>query len=737
MSPTSFCIYQMLGGKWIRMQKFQTNKAVGYFMILFLALFLILLLRFFYVQAVGVIQGADLNELASQQHNQKGILVANRGTIYDQNGKVLAQDATSYRIVVNLKGENKLKNKEETAQRLSDALKVNKDDILKYFRDDRTQVEIGKIGRNLSKETKEQINNLKIPGVSFLTEKTRVYPNEDFASYVLGFAKPDDKNDVEGKFGLEKSLDKYLHASNGSISYTGSKKGISIVDETKKINPPKNGNNVYLTLDKQIQSFLEEAMETAAQHYNPSMLVGVIADPKTGEILAMSSKPSYNPNKGNIEYYLNDPIANAFEPGSTMKIFTLASAINEGVYNGQDHYQSGKYAVGSTEIKDHNSGYGWGSITFDEGVERSSNVAFAILEDQILKPSNFKKYINKFGFDQKTGIDLPGESKNKIVLDTKIEQVTTAFGQGSTVTPIQLIQASTAIANNGKMMKPYIIDRIVDPITDETVVKNEPKEIGTPVTKETAAKVRELLERVVTSPKGTGTMYKIDEYPIGGKTGTAQIPNPENGLYMEGKENYIFSFLGMAPVDNPQLVVYLAVKQPKLKDNEYGAQPLAEIFKPVVKDSLGYLKVKPSTEKEVKGLVKQSEIKIENLIGQPIDSAERTIEKEKLLPIVLGEGNVIKQYPKQGDVVNDGSRIFLVGNNIKMPNIQGWSMRDVIYLSKVLQLNLKTEGSGYVSNQSIEQGQDLKEGATIEVTLEPPLEPLIEAETSPTDKKKN
>ncbi|EOO26382.1 division specific D,D-transpeptidase/cell division protein ftsI [Bacillus cereus VD133] len=451
----------------------------------------------------------------------------------------------------------------------------------------------------MQQNPKEQINKLKIPGVSFIADKARVYPNEDFASYILGFARPDDRGEIDGKFGLEKSLDKYLHASNGSISYIGSRNGTPLEDDTKKVKSPENGNDVYLTLDKQIQSFLEEAMVTAEQHYKPSMLVGIIADPKTGKILAMSSKPSYNPNKGDIEYYLNDPIANAFEPGSTMKTFTLASAINEGVYNGNEHYPSGKYMVGSTEIRDHNDGIGWGSIAFDEGFERSSNVAFAILEDQLLKPNNFKNYINKFGFDQKTGIDLPGERKNKLLLDTQIEQVTTAFGQGSTVTPIQLIQAFTAIANNGKMMKPYIIDRIVTPVKDKTVVQNEPKEIGEPVTKETAAKVRELLERVVTSPKGTGTMYKIDDYPVGGKTGTAQIPNPENGKYMEGNENYIFSFLGMAPVDNPRLVVYLAIKQPKLKDNEHGEQPLTEIFKPVIKNSLRYLKVKPYTEKEI------------------------------------------------------------------------------------------------------------------------------------------
>lgn len=712
------------------MHKLQTNKGARYMMIAFIVLFLTMLLRIFYIQAVGVVHNVNVKDLAKEQQNKNGVLEANRGTIYDQNGKVLVQDSTTYRIGVNLKGKDKLKDKEDTAQRLADALEVDKEEIMKNFHEGRTQVEIGKIGRNLSREAKEEINNLKIPGVSFTTEKARVYPNEDFASYILGFARPDDKGNAVGKFGLEESLDKYLRSTNGNVSYVGSRKGIPLTNDIGKVEPAKNGNNVYLTLDKQINSFLEDAMNKAAQHYDPSMLVGIIADPKTGKILAMSSKPSYNPNKGDIEYFLNDPIANAFEPGSTMKVFTLAAAINEGVYNGKEYFQSGKYAVGSAEIKDHNGGYGWGSITFDEGFERSSNVAFSILEDQLLKPNKFKQYMNKFGFNQKTGIDLPGESKNTLLLNTQIQQVTTSFGQGSTVTPIQIVQAATAIANDGKMMQPYIVDKVVNPTNKQVIMENQPKEIGNPIKKETADKVRNLMERVITSSKGTGTMYKIDGYPIGGKTGTAQIPNPENGRYMEGKDNYIFSFLGMAPIDDPQLVVYLAIKQPKLKGNEYGAQPLAEIFKPVMKNSLEYLKVKPYTEKQMADATKQSEIKVQNYVNQTMDTVKNIAEKEKLQLVLLGEGKIIKQYPQTGEVMSEGDRIFLVGNNVKMPNLKGWSMRDVMYFSKLLKLDLKTTGTGYVTSQSIEKGQYIQEGDTLKLDLEPPLEPLAEASTN-------
>ncbi|PDY47543.1 PASTA domain-containing penicillin-binding protein [Bacillus pseudomycoides] len=709
------------------MNKIHTNKGAGYFMIFFLLLFLLLLARFFYIQATGTVHGQDLKKLAQDKHNKNGVLEANRGTIYDQNGHVLAQDANSYKIVAKLKGEKPVKDKEDAAKKIAGVLGTGEDEILATLNKDKSQVEFGALGKNLTKEKKEQLESLKIPGISFVTEKARVYPNGDFASYVLGYAKPDDKGIAKGKFGLEESLDKYLRASNGSVAYTGDRNGVSLDGGKQNVKPPKNGENVYLTIDQRIQGFLEDAMKAADQHYEPSMLIGLVADPKTGKILGMSSRPSYDPNKGDIQYYFNDPIANAYEPGSTMKIFTLAAAINEGVYNGQEYYQSGTYPVGNRKIKDHNGGAGWGSITFDEGVERSSNVAFAILGDQKLGPDRFRQYIHKFGLDEKTGIDLPGEGKNTIVFDQQIQQVTTAFGQGSTVTPMQLVQAATAIANGGKMMKPYAIDRIVDPLTNKVELEHKPEEVGQPVTKETAEQVRQLLERVVTSPKGTGNAYKIDGYSVGGKTGTAQIPDGKGG-YMTGRENYIFSFLGMAPMDDPQLIVYFAIKQPKLKDNEYGAQPLAEMFKSVTKNSLEYLKIKPNEVKDSKKYVKEQQAVVPEVTGKTMEEAKATLEKAKFRPIIVGEGKVKQQVPKATEKTLKGDRVFLVGDKPLMPNVQGWALRDVMNLAKTLNLNLKPSGTGYVTEQSVAEGTPLQAGTELAVTLVPPLEPQQEAE---------
>jgi penicillin-binding protein 2B len=700
-------------------RKLNMNKGAGCLMLVFSLLFFLLLARFLYIQVTGQVHGESLKKWAEAKHNKKGVLEAKRGTIYDQHGEVLAQDVTAYKVVALLKGDTPVKDKENTAEKLSSVLDLSKEEILAKLNKSAYQVEFGPAGSYLTKEQKEKIESMKLPGITFIDGKTRIYPNGDFASYVLGYAKPNDKDVLEGNFGIEKTLDKYLHAENGSISYKGDARGLANGDE--KVVPPKNGKDVYLTIDQHIQSFLEDAMNTAAEHYKPSMLLGVVADPKTGKILAMSSRPSFDPNKRNITYFLNDPISYAYEPGSTMKIFTLAAAINEGVYNGQAYYQSGRYMVGNTPINDHNNGAGWGSITFDEGVQRSSNVAFAILAEKYLGFDRYRQYIHRFHLDEKTGIDLPGESSNTILFDKPIQKITTAFGQGSTVTPIQQIQAATAIANDGKMMKPYVIDHIEDPDTKKVIKKSKPEVVGNPITKESAQKVRQLLETVITSPKGTGTAYKIDGYSVAGKTGTAQIPG-KDGKYMSGKENYIFSFLGMAPASDPQLIVYVAIKQPKLTETETGATPLADIFKSVTKNSLQYLKIKPTEVKDPKKLAESENVKVPNVSGQTIDEAKTALDKAGLKTVALGQGSVSNQMPQAGDLVLKGDLVLLTGDENKMPNTIGWSLRDIMNLAHVMNLQLKTSGQGYVTEQSIQEGTVVKKGDVLEVKLEPPVE---------------
>lgn len=338
-------------------------------------------------------------------------------------------------------------------------------------------------------------------------------------------------------------------------------------------------------------------MTKVEQEYNPESMTTVIADPKTGKILAMSQRPTFNPDtrEGKNMKWLNEVIEETIEPGSTMKTFTLASAIDTGTWDPNAYYQSGTYWVHGEPIRDHNK-YGWGTITYLQGFQHSSNTAMAHLLKRIGNDVFFD-YLDRFGFGKKTGIDLPNEATGTILSQYPMERVTTTYGQGSTVTPIQLIQAMTAIANDGKMMQPYVIDRIVDSSTGKTIQNHEPLEKGQPITADTAKQVREILASTLTSKYGTAKDFVLEEYEVAGKTGTAQIPKAD-GTYAWGANQFLYSFLGMAPVDDPQLIMYVSITKPKLK-NELGSVPVSKIFKPVMQNSLKHLNINPEDVQHV------------------------------------------------------------------------------------------------------------------------------------------
>ncbi len=307
-------------------------------------------------------------------------------------------------------------------------------------------------------------------------------------------------------------------------------------------------------------------MAQVESEYSPERISAAVLDPKTGEVLAMSSRPSFNPNKlEDVDNWNNNVISTPFEPGSTMKMFTWAAAIEEGVYNGNEWFESGTYKVSDRvrRVSDHNGGEGWGSITFDEGFARSSNVAAAKLVWEKIGTEKYLNYLKAFDFDEKTGIDLPRERKGKLVYNYPRDKITTAFGQASTVTPIQQMKAATAIANDGKMMKPYVISKIVDPDTGNVTREKAPEVVSEPISKDTSDQVLDLLGSVVSSKHGTGKEYKLEDYSVAGKTGTAQIY--ENGSYLTGYGNYIYSFLGMAPKEDPKLMMYVSVKEPDIE----------------------------------------------------------------------------------------------------------------------------------------------------------------------------
>ncbi len=706
----------------------------GVFIILFVAIFLVLTGRFLYIQATGEINDISLEEWATEKRTASYTLDAERGKILDKNGMTLAYDRPTYRIYgiideaysENLDEPMHIVDSLETAEALAPLLDMEENEIVSQIEEGKEsglfQVEFGTSGKELSQQKKEEIEELDLPGINFQKESIRHYPNGEFLAHILGIArKSGDENVINGITGLESYMNDTLRGENGYISYERDKYNTKLLDPNEIIQQPSNGNDVYLTIDQKIQTLLEDVLSQVESEYNPERISAAVMDPQTGEILAMSNRPGFNPNNpDDVENWYNDIISTPFEPGSTMKMFTWAAAIEEGVYNGEEWFESGTYQVSDriTAIRDHNNGEGWGPITYDEGFARSSNVAAARLLWEKIDPDVYLDYLHAFDFDQKTEIDLPGEVAGSILYNWPIEKITTSFGQGTTLTPIQQMKAASAIANDGKMVKPYVISKITETNSNQVKSETEPEVVGEPISEETASEVMDLLETVVTSEKGTGSRYQLEDYTVAGKTGTAQIPNPEGPTpYLTGHDNYVFSFLGMAPKEDPRLMMYVSVKRPELDDYEAGSVPVSFIFRNVMENSLHYLNIEPDKEK----VEQVNPIQIPAIVGKDAKEVEEKLTDQGIRVTLVGKGGkIVDASVEEGDELFPNDHVILVTDSPTMPNIIGWSIRDVSMLADLLQLNLETLGSGYITTQSIEPGNSLEEGDYLAVELEPP-----------------
>ncbi|WP_026692127.1 penicillin-binding protein [Peribacillus kribbensis] len=702
------------------MQNKQKNISTGAVFLFFIfgLLFFILAGRFLYIQVTEEAGGTALGRKLETKYLREDILEAHRGSIVDRNGEAIAEDTVSYKLTAildpsvtsSLKHPKHVTDPKKTAEELAQYINMDEEDIYKRLTKKGVfQVEFGTAGKDISHQTKSKIDALKLPGIMFQRDSKRFYPNGVFASHVIGFVEgkyneETKKTDYTGKMGLEKTMDKYLRETDGIMKYDSDRWGFLLPNSKEQIKAPKDGDTVEVTLDSKIQTFLEDSLNTVQQQYHPEKMVAVVADPKTGEILAMSQRPSFHPTtrEGIEDGWQNLAVSDSYEPGSTMKTFTLAAAVQENVFDPNATYKSGTYYVNNnkaSKVPDHNAGQGWGTISYLEGLQRSSNVAFAKIAMEQLGPERYRTYLTKFGFDKPTGIDLPNEVSGKILFKWPIEKATTAFGQGTAITPIQQIQAATAVANNGKMMRPYVIKDVIDPATKKVVKKTEPTVVSEPISAETAKKVRDYLGTVITAENGTGHRYKIQGYDVAGKTGTAQMPAPAGG-YLTGSSNYIFSFLGMAPKNDPELLMYVAVQQPKVENYADGSIPVSMIFDTVMGNSLQYLNIQPSNK-----AVKKSYV-INDYEGQSVSDAAEELKAQGYQVSILGKGTqVAAQDPKAGTKLLAGERVVLLTNGKPtVPDMKGWSLRDAMKVAKVIGIKLQPVGSGYVVKQSIQPG---------------------------------
>ncbi|PRX74685.1 penicillin-binding protein 2B [Cohnella sp. SGD-V74] len=732
--------------------KLRTLLAGGIFTLLFVGL----VVRVYWVQVVK----ADFwAEEAMKTWNASETIRQERGMILDRDGKVLAADAAAYTIAVNPKLIAKFEQEhpewkmtDRIVSKLHNVLGTSEEDLRKMITskkdngDYRDQREIRPDGWKVDKRVKDRLEAFreelrKITGIKtdvglyFLEEKKRYYPKETLASHILGY---EDKEGV-AILGLEKKLNEELSGSEGYIKYQKDGARMQLPNGKVEYKQALDGKNVTLTIDEDIQFYIEEALRVGYEKYKPISITAIAADPNTMEILGMASLPDFNPNTywekaQDLSAFRNNAIQSLYEPGSTFKIVTLAGAVEEGLFDPNAYYKSGsiKYSEKDKPIKDHNNGVGWGEnqmITYLEGLKHSSNVAFVKLGYQMLGKERLVKYINDFGFGQKTGIELPNEVSRPYSLDWPSEVATATFGQGKVlVTPIQQVAAVAAVANGGKLLQPHLVKSISDPNTGEKTV-TEPKLIRQVISPETSRKVGEYLESVVSDQDiGTGRIVYTPGYRIAGKTGTAQkVSRGEAGGYAKNK--YVVSFIGYAPVENPKVVLYVVVDEPQI-DNAGGGAVAGPIFKEIMIKSLQKLGIEPKLDEQEQEPVDAAAshaggknavltATVPDVAGMTVAQARERLGQSKFPYGVLGKGSkVLQQLPKGGSVMPASQRIYLLTDTKpgNVPDLTGLSLRDALEMCSLLQVTAKVEGEGYVVSQKA-----VKEGDrwTLSLTLAP------------------
>ena len=626
------------------------NKRIKIMLLFFGFVLLMVILKVFYVQ---IFDYKKLSSLASDLWSRNLPIEASRGRILDRNGIVLADNVTTTSLVL---VPNQIKNKKEVCEKLAEILNVSYDEMKKHVFKNTSIERVHPIGRRLSYEVADKIDALKFDGVYLLKEAKRYYPYKTLLAHVLGYVGIDN----QGLSGLELQYDKYLTGEAGAIKYFSDAKGnkLTLSDIYVK---PQDGMDLQLTIDINIQKSIERELDNVVNMMNPDMALAVVMNPKTGEVLGMSSRPTFDPN--NYKNYSNEtlsrnlPIWASYEPGSTQKIITTAASIEEKVidiYN-EHFYDSGGVTVDGARIRCWKAG-GHGDQTFLQVLQNSCNPGFVQMGERLGKERLFS-YLDMFGFGNKTGIDLNGEGKGIIFPLSRVgnvELATTAFGQGISVTPIQQITAISAVLNGGNLLRPYVLANVLEPETGNVMYQNKTKVVRKTISEETSKTMRYALETVVAL--GGGKAAYIDGYRIGGKTGTAQ--KVKDGRYLVN--NYIMSFVGIVPSNDPEAVLYIAIDNPKNTAllSSYTTTPIARRILLDIIDALDIKKQEGGVEKDWQWDDKVY-YEVPNVVGKDKKEAKSLLEHFKVEFSKTGE-KVISQSPKAGERLEDGGTVTLL-----------------------------------------------------------------------------
>ncbi len=710
-------------------------KAPMYIYIGMIILTIILYLQFVYLSLSPNIYGRNMAEFAASRNTVKRTITAKRGTIYDSNNNALALNVSSYTVIAYLPKstvytkENYVKDIQVTAEALSPVLNMEVDTLISLLSQDRYQVELGPGGRGITELKKDEIKALNLSGIDFIESQKRYYPNGDFASYVIGYAKENEItetdtngnettiNQITGELGIEAKYNDLLKGTDGYIEYQQDKYGYKIANTQEKEIEAQNGYDIYLTIDEKIQRFIESAIKESQNTYNPEWMTISVMDAKTGDILGTSSTPSFDPNVRNITNYENILTSLPFEPGSTMKTYTYMCAMEKGIYDGNATFTSGNFQVGDDTINDWNRS-GWGTISFDKGYEYSSNVGIANLIDRGLSRQDLYDCFTKYGFGSLTGIELSREQPGKLNFIYPIEVYTAGFGQGITTTPIQHLQALTMIANNGDMLKPHIVSKIVNNNNGETTYERKIEKVSNVISSSTANKMKDLMYITVqgTDAGTTGYPYKIEGFDVIGKTGTSEIYSAQTGGYLTGDNAYIFSYAGMYPYENPQIIIYAAMKLPTWGKSRGLYKAVTDIMKSIAKYKNMF------SEQQEENTLKM--IEIPSYVSQNTNDVVSNLTSKGIECVVIGNGDKIINQSIVNTSIMTGEKIILLtnSNNYQMPSVIGWSRSDIIALMKLLNIPYEIEGYGYAVNQSIAKGTIITSDLSMNVTLSGTLE---------------
>lgn len=702
------------------------NQSAKIVMTIFALVISLMLANVVYLGATGkhFISGNNIREYANERGGGQKVktLYAKRGTIYSGDKEIIASDVKKYKLyaVIYKRYDAKKKpqyvvDKEATAKALAPIIGMKEEKVLERLNGKGYQVEFGSYGNNLSSLVKDKIEALDLPGLEFEELTTRNYRYGDFASYEVGYAQMANEKSTQylvGQMGLEKAFNDQLAGKNGKKVYLADNHGYTLPNGVLSETEPVAGNDLYLTIDSDIQIELDLQMQKLAKEMKIDKGTCAVMEAKTGRILAISNYPSFDPNTRDMKNYTDLFFQEAIEPGSVFKSFVYANALSDGKLNVNEKYQSGKYSYKVNgkvvhDIKDHNKGKGWGTISYAEGFYHSSNTAIC---DILTKHSDRESLIKSFeelGLFQPSTIDgiqsSSGVAGYKGQKGITLEYLTTGFGQGSTVTGLQLLRGYSAFANDGKTVEPYLVEKIVNLQTDETIYQAKSKYSAQIYTTEAVKQMRDLLSGVVNSKGGTGAPYKMDDIHLIGKTGTGQVA--KDGRYLSGYNTH--GFVGLAPYDDPQIEIVVWYQ-----NSIAGSTSVANLVKAVMRTAMNKMNTQPAKEIETSTYV------LDSYTNQSQSYVKEILTSHQLTPIFVGDGKtVLSQYPMAKSEVSAKSRVFLQtnGSQITMPSMEGWSRKEAEAFASMANIDLEFDGIGSIYKQDVTSGKELKPHQKVKV----------------------